>query len=99
MLLLAPINGYYNLVLLLLPLLAALKHLEQQPDRRAARWLILATALAWFPPGWTDVHPAVYDALHRGVGLLVLTPAIYGLAIYLGLLLWLARRSAAEARR
>jgi len=69
MLLLSPINGYYNLVLLLLPLLAALGHLECYPDRRALRWLILATALVCIPPGWTHVHPAIYDTLHRGMGL------------------------------
>jgi hypothetical protein len=98
MLLLSPINGYYNLVLLLLPLLAALHYLERRPNRRAACWLIVATALVCIPPGWTQAQPAIYDALHRGIGLLLLTPAIYGLVIYLGLLALLAYRSTAKGR-
>jgi hypothetical protein len=97
MLLLSPINGYYNLVLLLLPLLAALSHLERHPYRQATHWLILAGALICIPPGWTQARPALYDALHRGPGLFLLTPAIYGLAIYLGLLAFLAHRSTAQA--
>jgi len=97
MLLLSPVNGYYNLVLLLLPLLSALLYLERYPERRVSHWLVVATALICIPPGWTDVHPALYDALHRGAGLLLLTPAIYGLTIYLGLLALLIRRSAARA--
>jgi Glycosyltransferase family 87 len=97
MLLLAPVNGYYNLVLLLLPLLSALHYLERYPERRVSHVLIAATALICIPPGWTNAYPAVYDTLHRGAGLVLLTPAIYGLTIYLGLLALLVRRSAARA--
>ena len=93
MLLLSPVNGYYNLVLLLLPLLSVLRYLEQHPDRQVRNWLIVGTALVCIPPGWTNFYPDLYEGLHRGLGLLLLTPAIYGLLIYLGLLAVLARRS------
>ena len=60
MLILSPINGSYNLLLLLLPLLTILGRLERAPDRRARNWLIVGTALACFPPAWSDGLPAVY---------------------------------------
>lgn len=93
MLLLSPINGFYNLVLLLLPLLVMLRHLEEHPDRRVRTWLILGTALACWPPAWTDWQPVLYSSLHVGWGILLLTPSIYGLLIYLWLLVRLARRA------
>src|SRR5262249_40819662 len=92
MLLVSPVNGYYNLVLVLV-----LLYVERYPERRIAHVLIVATALICIPPGWTNANAALYDALHRGAGLVLLTPAIYGLAIYLGLLALLVRRSAARA--
>ncbi|HEU5099359.1 MAG TPA: glycosyltransferase family 87 protein, partial [Roseiflexaceae bacterium] len=59
MLILSPINGSYNLLLLLLPLLVIMGRLERAPDRRARNWLIVGTALACFPPAWSDGIPAV----------------------------------------
>jgi hypothetical protein len=41
MLLLTPANGYYNLVLLLLPCLVVLRFLEEHPDRTVRLWLVL----------------------------------------------------------
>jgi Glycosyltransferase family 87 len=96
MLILSPINGSYNLVLLLLPLLAVLGMQEQAPDRRTRNWLILGTALACFPPAWSDGFPAVYNAVHVGWGTLVLTPAFYGLLVYIGLLAWLIQQAGSE---
>jgi hypothetical protein len=40
--------------------------------------------------------PAIYNAVHVGWGTLVLTPAFYGLAIYIGLLAWLIMRKTSE---
>jgi hypothetical protein len=96
MLILSPINGSYNLLLLLLPLLVILGRLERAPDRRTRNWLIAGTALACFPPAWSDGMPAIYNAVHVGWGTLVLTPAFYGLAIYIGLLAWLIMRKTSE---
>jgi len=48
----------------------------------------------YVPPGWSSLYAPLDNALHQGVGLLLLTPAIYGLVIYLGLLALLARRTA-----
>jgi hypothetical protein len=89
--LLSPSNGYYSLVALLLPLLVVLRYLEQHPNRRARLWLILGTALACIPPTWSDWQPALYNSMHTGWGLLILTPSLYGLLIYTSLLAWLAR--------
>jgi len=89
MLLLLPTNGYYNLIFLLLPLLVIVRSLEAQPSPRVRLLLVLATALLCIPPGWTSVHPLLYNALHIGWGTLALTPALYGLLICTGLLVWL----------
>jgi hypothetical protein len=96
MLLLSPINGCYNLVLLLLPLLAVLRRLEKAPDVRLRNWLVVGTLMACLPPAWSDSLPAVYGAVHVGWGILVLTPAFYGLLIYFGLLAYLAPRPASD---
>jgi hypothetical protein len=90
--LLSPSNGYYSLVALLLPLLVILRYLEQRPDRRVRLWLIVGTALACVPPTWSDWQPALYNTVHTGWGLLVLTPSLYGLLLYTILLARLARR-------
>jgi len=89
--LLSPSNGYYSLVALLLPLLVVLRYLEQRPDRRVRVWLIVGTALACIPPTWSDWQPALYNTVHTGWGLLILTPSLYGLLIYTILLARLAR--------
>lgn len=91
-LLLSPINGTYNLVLLLMPLLGILRYLEQHPDRAVRNWLVLGTALLCVPAGWSSALPALYNRMHTGWGVLLLTPSFYGLLIYLVLLAILARR-------
>lgn len=85
-------NGTYTLVLLLVPLLAALRRLELAPDRRATLLLGLCGALVAVPPGWTAALPALYVFAHTGWGLLLLTPALYGLVGCMALLAWLAGR-------
>lgn len=97
MLLLSPINGYYNLVLLLLPLLLILSALERQPSRGLRNWLVGATALVYMPPGWSSVLPAVYQTVHRGWGTLILTPSLYGLIIFLMLAIALVRCGVVES--
>ncbi|GAB4196735.1 MAG: hypothetical protein OHK0022_14490 [Roseiflexaceae bacterium] len=86
MLLLSPTNGYYNLVLALLPLLLLLRTLEQRPDPAMRNWLVLGSALLCIPPTWTDGLPLLYNSLHTGWGVLALTPSLYGLLIYTWLL-------------
>jgi hypothetical protein len=91
MMLLWPTNGFYNLLILLLPFLASLHHLEEYPDRRVRLWLVVATALVCIPPRWTHMHPVLYTTAHTGWGLLFLTPALYGVGMYMGILAWLVR--------
>lgn len=92
MMLVWPTNGYYNLVILLLPVLAVIRLLEQQPDRTIQIWLVGATALLCIPPGWTNAIPSFYHTMHTGWWLLLLTPSFYGLCLWLGLLVYTARR-------
>lgn len=79
--LLAPTNGSYMLVGLLLPLLAVLRYVEITQDRQARAWLVVGAALLCWPPAWTGWQPQLYNALHTRWGLLLLTPALYGLAL------------------
>ena len=95
MMLISPSNGAYTFVVLLLPLLGAARALELRPDRRARAWLVVGAALVCWPPAWTDWQPWLYNRLHIGFGLLLLTPAFYGLLLCTGLLAWLARREQA----
>jgi Glycosyltransferase family 87 len=99
MMLLSPLNGVYNLVLLLFPLLVVLHYLDQHPDRGVRNWLLLATALVCVRPLWSEWSPALDTFVHVGWGLLLLAPPFYGLLIYLVLLAQLARRrrNAADA--
>jgi alpha-1,2-mannosyltransferase len=92
MLLLSPLNGVYNLVLLLLPALVMLRYLEQSPDRAVRNWLVFATILIWVRPLWSTWWPRLDNFVHIGWGLILLTPPFYGLLIYLALLVILARR-------
>ena len=92
MMLLSPLNGVYNLVLLLFPLLVVLHYLEQHPDREVRNWLILATALVCVRPLWSEWSPTLDNFVHVGWGLLLLAPPFYGLLLYLVLLVRLARR-------
>lgn len=97
MMLLLPTNGYYNLVILLLPLLAVVRHLEHPHPSRASQtsrvrvWLVLAAALVCVPPGWTSAHPWLHTSLHTGWGLFALTPSFYGVLALMGLFAVLAR--------
>ena len=82
----------------MLPCLAILSRVEQYGDRRLRTWLIIATTLVCVPPAWTDFNPWLYQRLHIGWGVLLLTPAFYGLVLYFVLLVGLTGRAAAESR-
>ena len=69
-----PANGYYNLSLLLLPLLASCATWKSIPTASFAPWLIIATALLCIPPGWSKVHPALYQTLHMQWGVFCSPP-------------------------
>ena len=92
MMLLVPSNGYYNLVFLLLPFLTLLRYIERFRERDVRYWLILATVLAWVPTTWSDGYDRLYAMTHARWGLLILTPPVYGLMVYLVLLAVVARR-------
>jgi len=87
LLLVSPINGYYNLSLVLFPMLTLIRHLRNHPSHSQTMGLMLATVLLWIPPGWTAPLGAVHRTLHTGWGLLFLTPSLYGLVIYFIILL------------
>lgn len=91
MMLLSPTNGSYTFVVMLLPLLAVLRHIELTGDRHVRAWLVVGAALLCWPPAWSDWQPGLYTTLHTGWGLLLLTPSFYGLLICFGLLARLAR--------
>ena len=91
MMLLSPSNGTYTFVVLLLPLLAALRVYEQTSQRRVLLWLAAGVVLLCWPPAWTDWQPWLYNHLHTGAGLFLLTPSFYGVFLTLGLFAWLAR--------
>lgn len=95
MLLISPVNGLYNLVALLLPILAIIRVLEVRPNPKLRVWLVITAALACVPAGWSIGTP-LYDLVHTGWGLLALTPALYGLLLMFGLLVWLTRQVASE---
>lgn len=86
-----PASGYYNLVVLLLPLLLLERTLAQQNDRSGRIWLLLSIALLCIPPAWSASVPALYNAVHTGLGILFLTPALYGQCLVLWLLIRIAR--------
>jgi hypothetical protein len=92
MMLLLPTNGYYNLVIMVLPLLAMVRVLEERPDRRLRAWLVVAVALLCIPPGWSHAIPWLYEAVRTGWGVVALTPSLYGLLICTALLALFARR-------
>lgn len=95
MMLLWPTNGYYNLVILLLPILIVVRLLEEHMSRQVRIWLIVTTALLCIPPGWSNFHPMLYTTLHTKWGLLLLSPACYGLCMAMGFLAILAKRKGA----
>jgi Glycosyltransferase family 87 len=89
--LLTPLNGFYNLIALVVPFCTLLACLEARPSRGASAALIAATLLACVAPGWSGGSPGLAQLTHSGWGALLLAPALYGVMIYLGLLAWYAR--------
>jgi len=100
-LLLWPASGFYNLVVLLLPMMLMARSFEDSPDPKLLRWLALATAALFIAPGWSNTMAGpIYQGVHRGLGVFLLSPAFYGLIGYQILLLVMAardRRGAANA--
>ncbi len=86
MMLISTSNGYYTLVLLLLPLLSVVRYLETTNDRVVRNTTILATLLVCVPPGWSANLPEVSLFVHVGLGQLLLTPSLHGLCLYFWLL-------------
>jgi hypothetical protein len=86
MLLLAPQNGYYNLVILLLPALAIVAELQARPHKLLAAGFALSGLLCMIPPAWSQGLP-LYEAVHTRWGVLAVSPAFYGLLLLFGLLL------------
>lgn len=91
-LLLAPINGIYNLAGLVLPLLVIARGLQTYPSPGLAASTALATALICVPQEWYRPWPALEAALERGPGLVLLVPPLLGLCGYVAILAVLARR-------
>ncbi len=87
MLLLSPLNGYYNLMLLLLPTLALVQYGHSQ--RRPGYLLVAAAgvALVWVRPGWSGGAAWLLELTHRGWGVLLLALPLYG-ALIIALALW-----------
>jgi hypothetical protein len=86
MMLISSTNGVYTLVLLLVPFLSILASYEQKPRSQLFAALCACTALIAIPTGWSKLHPEWYVFTHTGWGLLLLTPALYGLVGYMLLL-------------
>ena len=97
-LLLAPLNGCYNLMLLLFPLLTVLRYVDETGERWPLRPLAISLVLLWFPPLWADglrTLPWLYRALHTGWGALLLVPPLYGVLVLFVVLVRVAHRCTA----
>jgi hypothetical protein len=92
MLLLSPVNGYYNLVLLLFPALVVSAEVERRTNRTLLVGVALAGLLCAVPPAWAGGIPALHAAVRTGWGLFMLQPAFYGLLL-LAVLLYRAGRA------
>ncbi|MCU0491470.1 MAG: DUF2029 domain-containing protein [Chloroflexaceae bacterium] len=93
MLLLSPVNGYYNLVLLVPAVLAMVRYIEVTAAAPVRIALMLATLLCLMTPGWyTPLGDSSINLL-IGWGQLGLSLSFYGLVAYFGLLVYLARKS------
>ena len=92
MLLISPVDGYYNLPLLIFPALTVLGELERCYHPRLPLWFALAIALISVAPTWTD-RTSLYYPMHMGWGTLILTPAVQGQTILLGMVSYLARQA------
>lgn len=89
--LVTPLNGYYNLPALILPILVLIAALLRYPAPWAAAAFALATAALYLRSGWAEPYPAL-AVLYRGWGALLLVPSIYTNLVYMALLAWFARR-------
>lgn len=89
MLLISPLNGFYNHTLLVFPFLAILARLsgtDPEPGTRRRRFfqLCFVTLLAcWWPPGWAEKVISLNIWLRQGWHILLLAPAFYGLVLFL----------------
>jgi hypothetical protein len=90
--LLSPINGYYNLTVLLLPLLVIARGLTRYPSVALSVGALVSTGLICLPPGWYDRWVGLGAILMQGWGLIALVPAIFGIYGYLAILIVIARR-------
>lgn len=99
MLLLTPLNGFYNLVALVVPFCTLVACLEVRRSRWGIAALAGATLLVCVAPGWSAASPMLDQLTHSGWGALLLTPALYGVVIYLGMLAWYARGPGTENHR
>lgn len=93
MLLIAPINGYYNLVIALFPIMVLLGEIKRTNDRGLGIGLLAACLLVAIPPGWSDFNQWIYQTVHVRWGLLLLTPSLYGLLLLFALVVRSLRRS------
>lgn len=85
MLLISPLNGFYNHTLLLFPALAILVRLSQTGTSRSRLLLpgIAFLLACWWPPGWAEKNVSLNIWLREGWRMLFLTPSLYGLALLL----------------
>jgi hypothetical protein len=87
--LLAPANGIYNLMFLVLPCLAVVHTLEQRPDRTVRSTLLLVTMPCYMPLVSTFIQAAApgVSIWHIPWLALVFTPPLYALVGYFTLLM------------
>lgn len=85
MLLLSPLNGFYNHTLLLFPALAVLVQLSPAGTPRLCFLLpgIAFLLACWWPPGWAEKYVSLNIWLREGWRVLFLAPSFYGLVLLL----------------
>ncbi|MBP7632884.1 DUF2029 domain-containing protein [Candidatus Ozemobacteraceae bacterium] len=85
MLLLSPLNGFYNHTLLLFPALAVLGRLSQAGTPRSRILLpgIAFLLACWWPPGWAEKYVSLNIWIREGWHTLFLAPSLYGLVLLL----------------
>lgn len=88
--LLTPLNGYYNLIALLLPLLTLIVCAHRYAAHRTVFLMMAGVGLAAIPPGWTYLIAILHLLLHQGWGILALTPPFYTAILFLSLLTYFA---------
>ncbi len=97
-LLLSPINGYYNLPVLLFPLLVIARGLSRYPSVALTGGALVATGLISLPSEWYGRWPRLAAFLLHGWGLFGLVPALFGIYGYLAILTVIARRHRRASR-